>query len=301
MLLSSVSREVPALDSARSVASPPLSKRGVLGKDGVEMALKEWSGKYHRRQVEISEIAAHVEMLKKQRDSLQNEVQQQEKDITSLEAELAKQRDEQLPVLKLRYENASRLKHKLNRAVAEQRAASRELQIRRASLTRDIERKRSEVSSARSRKESISRKVRELDERRKLAEKQKAHRERQLGKGLEKLRKSQTDILLAEREILTLKEGINVSVRSIRDGGLSLSSRGESSAAASHARLGTMSSYRSDDSPVSNALSYTESDTVQAPRSARLKRPPPGIMSLVNASAPAPANTPVEVIDKPLE
>ncbi|KAF4678905.1 hypothetical protein FOZ60_015890 [Perkinsus olseni] len=319
MLLSSVSasREVPALDSARSVASPPLSKRGVLGKDGVEMALKEWSGKYHRRQVEISEIAAHVEMLKKQRDTLQNEVKQQEKDITSLEAELAQQRDEQLPALKLRYENASRLKHKLNRAVAEQRAASRELQIRRASLTRDIERKRSEVSSARSRKESISRKVRELDERRKLAEKQKAHRERQLGKGLDKLRKSQTDILLAEREILTLKEGIpylsqlcrynressgiNVSVRSIRGGGLSLSSRGASSAAASHARLGTMSSYRSDDSPVSNALSYTESDTVQAPRSARLKRPPPGIMSLINASAPAPANTPVEVIDKPLE
>ncbi|KAF4670535.1 hypothetical protein FOL47_002002 [Perkinsus chesapeaki] len=306
---SSAAQSVPALGpvtfvagddplaSARSLANPPLSRRGVSGKEGVDVAVREWSGKYHRCQVEISEVAGHIETLKRQRNSLLREVLEQEKSLALLEAQLDKQRDQRLPSLKIRYENASRLKHRLNHAVAEQRVAGRALAKRKASLARDIERKRAEVSSARARQDSISRKVREINDQRNLIEKQKAYRERQLDKGLDKLRRSQTEILLAEREILGLKDGVSASSRSIKDG-ITPASRSSSSVTAS--RIGTVSSTsRRAGSPVSLTIPCSEPDNV--PRSARLKKPPPSIAMLISTTPPAPANTPVEVIERPLE
>lgn len=49
---------------------------------------------YHRRQIEISEMTAHVESLKRQRNALLSEVTEQDTKLASLDTQLIKQVDQ---------------------------------------------------------------------------------------------------------------------------------------------------------------------------------------------------------------
>ncbi|EER01586.1 hypothetical protein Pmar_PMAR000276 [Perkinsus marinus ATCC 50983] len=108
---------------------------------------------------------------------------------------------------------------------------------------------------------------------------------------------------MAQRDIAALKEGINVCVHSTSGGtGLPVGARGIPSAVATHERLATApSAAKSDEFPAASATPRIDSDSMQAPKSARFRRPPPGMVSLINATAPVSTSSPVEIIEKPLE